>query len=65
MNMEKQMLALRYLNDLMFPKKPYNDEERNEFHKFIKSENIFSQIFNQNTHEQIISRSGIFLQYLV
>ncbi len=35
MNMEKQMLALRYLNDLINPKKPYTEKEREAFNKFI------------------------------
>lgn len=48
--MEKQMLALRYLNDLIHPKKPYTQSERDSFNKFLKDEKIFDQIYNSNTH---------------
>lgn len=33
--------------------------------KFLKDENIFGQIYNPNTHEQIISRTVGLLQYLI
>lgn len=36
MNMEKQMLALRYLNDLINPKKQYSENERESFNRFLK-----------------------------
>lgn len=65
MNLEKQMFSLRYLNELIFPKKPYTDDERNKLNTFIKDSDLFGQIFNQNTHEQIISRCGSFLQYII
>ena len=65
MNMEKQMLALRYLTDLINPKKPYSESEREAFNKFVKDEKIFQQIFNSNTHEQIISRTITLLEYLI
>lgn len=59
------MLALRYLGDLINPKKQYSSEERESFNKFLKDEKIFEQIFNANTHEQIISRTGSLLEYLI
>lgn len=59
------MLALRYINDLINPKKPYTLAERNAFDKFLVDETVFTQIFNLNTHEQIISRSGTLLEYLI
>ena len=36
MNLEKKMLALRYLNDLIHPKKPYSIEEREQVDIFMK-----------------------------
>lgn len=59
------MLAIRYLNDLAYPKKAMSEEQRGIFHKFIKDEGIFTQIFHQNTHEQIIQRTVGLLQYLI
>lgn len=65
MNLEKQMFSIRCLNELIFPKKPLSDDERDRLNTFIKNEDLFGQIFNQNTHEQIISRCGNFLQYMI
>ena len=65
MNMEKQMLALRYIYDLVNPKKPHSVEEREEVDRFIVEEKIFYQIFQAQTHEQILSRTPALLKYLI
>lgn len=65
MNMEKQMIALRYLSFLVYPKKPYTEAEQEEFQKFLKDEKIFAQVFNVNIHEQILSRSVFLLEYMI
>ena len=65
MNLEKKMLALRYINDLINPKKPYSTLEREEADRFLKDNHIFDRIFQANTHEQILTRTQLLLRYFI
>ena len=65
MNLEKKMLALRYINDLINPKKPYSTAEREAADRFLKENHIFDRIFQANTHEQILTRTQLLLRYFI
>ena len=64
--MEKQMLALRYLYELINPtKKQYSEQEKENVDIFLRKNKIFNQLFQSSVHEQILSRSINFLRYLL
>jgi hypothetical protein len=51
-NMEKQMIALRMLYELINPMPmQYSDRERQEVNEFLKTNKIFYQIIQPQTHE--------------
>lgn len=51
-NMEKQMIALRMLYELINPiPMQYSDRERQEVNEFLRTNNIFYQIIQPQTHE--------------
>ena len=57
-NMEKQMIALRMLYELINPMpRQYSDRERQEVNEFLRANNIFYQIIQPQTHEEILARS--------
>jgi hypothetical protein len=51
-NMEKQMIALRMLYELINPMPmQYSDRERQEVNEFLRTNKIFYQIIQPQTHE--------------
>lgn len=57
-NMEKQMIALRLLYEIINPlPKKYTPEEREKANKFLIQQNIFYKLIQPNTHEQILLRA--------
>jgi hypothetical protein len=65
LNLEKQMIALRYLFELIKPLRPYPPEERQQLNAFLVDNQIFYRIVYSNAHEQILSRSGELIRYML
>lgn len=58
LNLEKNLLALRFLYELIRPQRPYqNEKEKEELDKFLVESQIFYKIIQNNVHEQVLSRS--------
>lgn len=66
LNLEKQMIALKYLSELIRPLRPYQDQaEREELHAFLRDNAVFYKFVTSNAHEQVLSRSGDVIRYLL
>lgn len=50
LNLEKQMIALRYLFELIKPARPYPPEERQELNAFLVDHQIFYRVVYNNAH---------------
>ena len=60
------MLALRYLYDIINQfKKPLTDLEREEVDFWLKENEIFKKLYQNNLHEEILLRSVNFFKYLI
>jgi hypothetical protein len=65
MNLEKQLLALRLLNDLMKPVRPYIPSTKQFFLDYLAQNDIFCKVFQPNSHEQVMTRAAPFLKFLL
>ena len=65
LNLEKQMIALRFLFELIKPLRPYPPEERQQLNAFLLDNQIFYRLVYNNVHEQILSRSGEVVRYML
>lgn len=65
LNLEKQMVALRYLYELIKPVRPYPIEEKQELNAFLLDNQIFYRLVNSNAHEQLLSRTPDFIRYML
>ena len=63
-NLEKRINALNEINDLI--KKDFNRSNKinSNFKEFIDKNNILNMFLDDNTHEEIIKRSGDLFKYL-
>ena len=50
LNLEKQMIALRYLFELIKPTRPYPPEERQQLNAFLIDQQIFYRVLANNAH---------------
>lgn len=50
LNMEKQMIALRILYELIKPPRRYTDLEKEEVDEFLRENKIFYQLIQPNVH---------------
>ena len=64
-NLEKQLLVLRILYELIKPVKPMTLEEMIDFREYFQENKIFYSVFYVGVHEQILTRSVDLLKFLL
>lgn len=65
LNLEKQLLALRLLNDLMKPVRPYSPAGKQNLLDYLVQNEVFYKALQPNSHEQVLTRAAPFLKYLL
>ena len=66
LNLEKNLVAIRFLFELIKPVRPYQtEEEQKELERFFVDNKIFFKLIQNNVHEQVLSRSVEILKFLM
>ena len=63
-NLEKKINALNDINDIINKDYSKSHKINSDFKEFIDKNNILEMFFDDNTHEEIIKRSGDLFKYL-
>jgi hypothetical protein len=63
-NLEKKINALNDINDIINHDYSKSNKINQDFKEFIDKNNILEMFFDDNTHEEIIKRSGDLFKYL-
>jgi|JI61114C2RNA_FD_contig_101_672497_length_2139_multi_2_in_0_out_0_2 hypothetical protein len=64
-NLEKQLIAIRLIQELMRPQRPYSAEGKNYFIAYIRENDLFRKVLNSGTHDQVLTRSTPFIKFLL
>ena len=66
MNLEKQLLALKSLYDLIKPLRVHSEESEQRLVDYIRENNLFYLVYQPNeSHEQVLFRSTQLLEYML
>lgn len=66
LNLEKNLVAIRFLFELIKPIRPYQtEEEKQDLYRYFVDNQIFYKIIQNNVHEQVLARSVDILKFLL
>lgn len=65
LNLEKQLTAMRLIQELLRPQRPYTAEGKINFINYLRETDLFRMVFNSATHDQVLTRSTPFLKFLL
>lgn len=66
LNLEKNLVAIKFLYELIKPMRPYQtEEERKELENFFVENQIFYKLIQNNVHESVLARSVDILKFLM